>query len=211
MESVKSGIRDPKNRRQVKSNLPKEELEALKELIKLQKDRKIVIKQCDKGAGLVILNFDDFMKAADDHLTETMEDEEGNSKPYYKEVTEVHLDRARYNILQLVQSGYDNEIISKDEFEAMCPESKTASKFYCNFKIHKPHNHIPPVRPIVSGSGSLVENPSKFVDFHLKDLANKHKSYIQVTPDFIRQVEKLNAKGKLPESAMLVSLDVIGL
>ena len=79
------------------------------------------------------------------------------------------------------------------------------------FKIHKPHDHIPPVRPIVSGSGSIVENPSKFVDFHLNDLANKHKSYIQVTPDFIRQVEKLNAKGKLPESAMLVSLDVIGL
>ena len=52
---------------------------------------------------------------------------------------------------------------------------------------------------------------SKFVDFHLKDLANKHKSYIQDTPDFLRQIEKLNAKGKLPESAMLVSLDVIGL
>ena len=61
--------------------------------------------------------------------------------------------------------------------------------------------HIPRVRPIVSGSGSIVENLSKFVDFYLKDLANKHKSYIQDTPDFIRQVEKLNAKEKLPESA----------
>ena len=93
----------------------------------------------------------------------------------------------------------------------MCPESKTASKLYCNFKLHKPHDHIPPVRPIVSGSGSILENPSKFVDFHLKELANKHKSYIQDTPDFIRHIEDLNNKGKLPENALLVTLDVISL
>ena len=113
--------------------------------------------------------------------------------------------------MSLLQSGYDNEIISKDEFEAMCPDSKTASKFYCNFQIHKPHNHIPPVRPNVSGSGSILENPSKFVDFHLKEHADKHKSYIQDTPDFIRQIEQLNDKGKLPENALLVTLDAISL
>ena len=93
----------------------------------------------------------------------------------------------------------------------MCPKSKTASKLYCIFKIHKPHDHIPPVRPIVSGSGSILENPNKFVDFHLKELANKHKSYIQDTPDFIRHIEDLNEKGKLPENALLVTLDVIPL
>ena len=53
LEAVKSEIRDPKNRCQFKSNLPKEESEALKDLVKLQKERKIVIKQCDKGTGLV--------------------------------------------------------------------------------------------------------------------------------------------------------------
>ena len=35
LESVKSEIRDPKNRRQAKSNLPKEETETLREVIKL--------------------------------------------------------------------------------------------------------------------------------------------------------------------------------
>ena len=35
-------------------------------------------------------------------------------------------------------------------------------------KIHKDYDHIPPFRPIVSGSGSLTENISKFVDFHAK-------------------------------------------
>jgi hypothetical protein len=30
----------------------------------------------------------------------------------------------------------------------------------------KDYDHIAPFRPIVSGSGSLTENISKFVDFH---------------------------------------------
>ena len=67
------------------------------------------------------------------------------------------------------------------------------------------------MRPIVSGSGSILENPSKFVDIHLKEHADKHKSYIQGTPDFIRQEEKLNDKGKLPENELLVTLDAISL
>ena len=93
----------------------------------------------------------------------------------------------------------------------MCPDGKMASKFYCNFKIHKEHVHIPPVRPIISGSGSIVENPSKFIDFHIKDLATSHKSYLQDTPYFIRKIEHINKNHKLPQNAMLVTLDVIAL
>ena len=206
--SVKSNILDPKNRRKAECNLPPEELNALKELVKLQKERRIVIKQCDKGAGIMIMDFDDYKKSAEEHLVETMEDNDGNQKSYYKKVTETALEIAKDKILKLLQSGFDNEIISKQEYEAMCPESKTPSKFYCNFKIHKPYTHIPPVRAIISGSGSILENPSKFVDFHIRDLAINHKSYLQDTPDFIRKVEEINKSGKLPKNAILVTFDV---
>ena len=57
MAAVNSDIMDPKNRHKVSSNISKEEKEALKELIKLQKERQIVIKPCDKGAGIIILDF----------------------------------------------------------------------------------------------------------------------------------------------------------
>ena len=57
-------------------------MNALKDLVKLQKERKIVIKQCDKGAGLIILNFEDYMTAANKHLKETMVDETGKVKPF---------------------------------------------------------------------------------------------------------------------------------
>ena len=64
-------------------------------------------------------------------------------------------------------------------------EDKKAGRFYCNFKVHKQHDHIPPPRPIVSGSGSFAENVGIFVDHHIKHIATEHKTYLQDTPDFL--------------------------
>ena len=47
--AVTSEIQDPRNRITEKSNLPHDEQQALKELQKLQKEKHIVIKACDKG------------------------------------------------------------------------------------------------------------------------------------------------------------------
>ena len=68
LSSIRSEIMDPRNRNSEKCNLPSEEVTALKELIRLQKERIIVIKAADKGAGIVILNFQDYMKSCYDHL-----------------------------------------------------------------------------------------------------------------------------------------------
>jgi hypothetical protein len=153
----------------------------------------------------------DYVKAAEEHLKETIVNAEGNEKPLYTKVNDNLFNEAKNKLQALLMSGFDNDIISKQELEAMCPESKTMSKFYCNFKVHKKYEHIPPVRPIISGSGSLLENPSKFVDYHIKELATKHDTYLQDTPDFLRKVEELNSKGSLPDNALLVTIDVKGL
>ena len=63
IEAVKFKIVDPKNRKKVECNIPKDELKALKELVRLQRERKIIIKQCDEGAGIMIMNFDYYIKA----------------------------------------------------------------------------------------------------------------------------------------------------
>ena len=93
----------------------------------------------------------------------------------------------------------------------MCSIGKTTSRFYCNFKIHKPHQRKPPVRAIIGESGSILENPSKFVDYYLKDLAIKHEAYLQDTPDFIKYIEVINKNGKLPENAIIATFDVTAL
>ena len=56
LAAVKSDIVDPKNRWKVTSNISEDEKDALHHLVKLQKERQIVIKPCDKGAGIILLN-----------------------------------------------------------------------------------------------------------------------------------------------------------
>ena len=75
LNAIKSDIMDPKNRNNEKCNLPQEEILALKELIRLQKDRVIIIKAADKGAGIVILNFNDYVKSCYDHLLSSLPDQ----------------------------------------------------------------------------------------------------------------------------------------
>ena len=160
---------DPRNRNNVKCNLPPDELQALKELVWLQKERKIIIKPCDKGAGLMILNFNDYMQACYDHLYSSQSDEKGNCQRYYKQVDYSSLDEGKQQIKSLLQEGLDNNIITKEQFLEMDPDAKNPAHFYCLFKVHKEHARMspPPVRPIITQSGSITENPGMFVEYYL--------------------------------------------
>jgi hypothetical protein len=71
LHATSSDLLDGKTRNMVHQNLPPEELEALKQLTDLQKNRVITIKPADKGAGIVILEFEDYMKSCYDHLKDT--------------------------------------------------------------------------------------------------------------------------------------------
>jgi hypothetical protein len=48
--------------------LPHDEILAMEELIKLQKEKVIVIKPCDKGAGMIILDYPVYMRACYQHI-----------------------------------------------------------------------------------------------------------------------------------------------
>ena len=209
LTSLKSEITDPKNRNREECNLPVDELNALKELITLQKDRVIVIKACDKGAGIMILNFNDYMKACYEHLWSKTKD----NKPYYKEVDNFEIDRSKAKIRTILEEMFENNIISRLEFNAMCADDKSPGRFYCNFKVHKPHAHktAPPVRPILSGSGSITEGIATFVEHHIQPLSVSHDTYLQDTPHFLRLIQNINKGPKLKKNAMLVTWDVEGL
>ena len=101
---------------------------------------------------------------------------------------------------------------SQEEFAEMNPDDKDPAKFPCNYKVHKANNDdkIPPVRSIISSSGSITENISIYLDHHIKDLSTKHSTYLQDTPHFLRVIEKVNKGPKLPKNAMLVTADITG-
>ena len=88
LKSIKSELQDPRNRNRESCNLPLDELNALKDIIQLQKERQIVVRACDKGAGIMILSFNDYLKACYEHLASETVD----GKPYYTQVNELELE-----------------------------------------------------------------------------------------------------------------------
>ena len=56
-----------------------------------------------------------------------------------------------------------------------------------------------------------MENVGHYVEHFIKEHANKHPSYLQDTPDFLRVIEKRNGGPPLPPSAILVTIDVSAL
>ena len=76
------------------------------------------------------------------------------------------LDIAKTKILGSLKDALEKGYINKDEFAAMDPTEKKPGKFYETFKVHKSHTpgETPPERPIISGSGSITENISLFVE-----------------------------------------------
>ena len=209
--SVKSEIMDHRNRNNVKCNLPQDEIQAMKELIRLQKEKIIVIKPCDKGAGIILLDYTVYMRACYEHLAAEKNMGDGEVKRYYIRVKEIELEMTKSKIRNIIQEGFENKILSKEEYEAMSADDKDPAKFYCTFKVHKKHEPMtaPPPRPIVSGSGSVTENIGAFVDHHIKDIAKQHQSYLQDTPDFLRYVEGINRGPVLGDNNILVTWDVI--
>ena len=95
LEGAKSDLLDPQNRTKVNCNLPLGEIRALKDLIQLQKERKITIKQCDKGAGIMILNFDEYLQTCYLHLMSKQIQQDGTEKPYYMKVNENTFEKAK--------------------------------------------------------------------------------------------------------------------
>ena len=175
---MKSELIDPKNRNKQMCNISKELLEALLHLIKLQRDRVIVIKRCDKGAGIIILDFDEYMRACHAHLNASIKAKDSTTQDYYTKVDSKELFKAQVKLKHLLEEGLDQNIITKSEFEAMDPEGKNPAKFYCTFKVHKPHEPMsaPPERPIVSACGSMMEKASEFVEHHIKQHGVQHES-----------------------------------
>lgn len=80
-----------------------------------------------------------------------------------------------------------------------------AERFYLLPKIHKKGC---PGRLVISGCNTPTERISEFVDHHLKPLVSSIPLFVKDTNDFLH---KLKSMETLPEGAILVSLDVVGL
>ena len=108
------------------------------------------------------------------------------------------------SVLRKVRNRKD---ISDETLDYFLVNNPKVGRFYLLPKIHKRLHNVPG-RPVISNSGYYTENISSFLDFHLKPLAQKFKSYIKDTNDFLRKVASLPP---LPEDLILCTIDVVGL
>ena len=74
-------------------------------------------------------------------------------------------------------------------------------------KIHKRLFDVPG-RAVISNCGTPSEKVYKFSDHHFKPVMQEGQSYIKDTGDFLNKIRNINA---LPENAILVTIDVVGL
>jgi hypothetical protein len=190
------------------SNIPKSEVEALSTLVKMQKDCEIVIKPCDKGAGILICDYTKYVEACNEHLISVT----ATGEPYYEKITEKYLTKAKKEIEVTLKKAYETKQITKDEEKSMSTKEKGPGKLYQLFKLHKKHEapNLPAGRPVISGCNSFTENMSLFVDYHAKHLVPKIPSYLQDTPDLLRKLERWKDV-TIPEDVFPVSIDVVGL
>ena len=73
-------------------------MKALAQLISMQKDQIITIKPCDKGAGIIILNFEEYIRACQAHLSDEQIQSDGSRKPFYQTVGEDALEEIRNKV-----------------------------------------------------------------------------------------------------------------
>ena len=97
--------------------------------------------------------------------------------------------------------------LPKDTLDYFLVKDPKFARFYLLPKIHK-RLHDVPGRPVISNCGCYTENIASFLDYHLQPLAQKVKSYIKDTNHFLNRLRSL---GKLPQGAILCTIDDVGL
>ena len=70
---------------------------------------------------------------------------------------------------------------------------------------------IPPLREIVSCSGSNVEGIGKIVDYYTRPVDERATSYIKDTPHILRMFHNLNIEGPQSDDVWLFVMDVINM
>ncbi len=162
----------------------------------LMSDSDIIIKSADKGGALVLLNREDYLSEAYRQLNNPSDYcriPVDPSKCYYSKIKRI--------LNQAVSAGH----LERKHIHILLPENSKPGRFYLLPKIHKEGC---PGRPIVSGSGSMTESISKFVDLHIGPLVPKLSSYIKDTNHFLTIINDLNANHTFDDNTLLVTIDV---
>ena len=191
--SLRSEVaRSVKRRRNLKPNVSKEEITALQDL---KKDRTIIVLPADKGKATVVLNKSDYEDKINGILSDTK-----TYEPLKKDPTTT----IKNKLINILKPWKKEGSISKPLCRQLYPTTDQAPKFYGLPKIHKPEM---PLRPIVSGIGSITEGCAKHLSKVLNAVKGKNEHAIRNSIDFVSKIKDL----EVTPGNKMVSFDVSAL
>lgn len=157
----------------------------------------IVTKEADKGSGVVIMD-------KDRYITEGMR--QLKDRQVYIPVSDDPTEEMRLKVTAAVAKLGEDGFIDDHAVDYLSPAGDVkAGRFYLLPKLHK---RGCPGHPVISGCGTPTERISQFVDSHLKPLVPSVKSYVKDPNDLLRKLMQI---GRLPDGAILFTIDVVAL
>lgn len=171
---------------------------------KLRNNNDIIIKPADKGGMTCIMDKTAYNNEAYRQL---------NNNKYYTKIEQARKTELCTKLNTVLEGLRDEFCISNKQFHYLkASEEAKDRNFYLLPKVHKPVDkwpniNMPEGRPIVSDCNSDSRRISDYIDYHIKPLCNKHKSYIKDTYDFLRKVKNQ----KIGKNHLLVTGDVTAL
>ena len=176
--------------RKTYSNLTLQEKSALNNL---KKNQSIVIKPCDKGGGICIMNTKDYLTKIHTHLQD-----HNTYKPLTYNPTSAIINDA----CTLIEYIHSQHIIDKATKEFLLPPKNTRTPlFYGLPKIHKPDC---PLCPIVSGCDGPTDHLSAYVPHFIQPLVSNLPSHVKDKKHFLNLIEKLRPLHPMPSWSELM-------
>ena len=176
-----------------KDNISTGEREALKEL---SRNKSIILKKSDKGSTTVLMSRQDKLNEGQVLLDDL------SNFPLDKPMVETTAKKVQQLNKLLLSEGHVDKMTAK--WLSLMPDPPRIPVFYTLTKIHKP---TLAGRPIISGCSGPTERISAFVDHLIQPITQQQTSYLKDTTDLINFIDRI----KLPNSAILVSMDVTSL
>ena len=153
-----------------------------------------MILTADKGVALVVIDKTDYIKKAEKLL----------NKPTCKKIPEDPTSRQKTKLINLLQNIKAEGGISEEAYKRMYPTGAGSPKFYGLPKIHKLGI---PLRPIVSGTGTVTYSTAKELAKILKPLVGRSAHHVHNTKDFVEDLKDI----RLQQGECIISYDVTAL
>ena len=174
VEELRSDIyRVSRQPHQLKPNLKKEEIKAIKQL---KADKDCMVLTADKGVTLVVMDRSDYTKKAKELLEDT------NT---YRTIQSDPTNKLKNKLINMLRKMKADTGMQENTYTKMYPTGASSPKFYGLPKIHEKNM---PLRPIVSSIGSVTYGVAKELARIIKPLMGNSQHHVHNSRQFADEV-----------------------